>query len=604
MTAPRAGGAAWSPSSWFAAGEQGGWWEAREDFDGLYQDSAGTTPVTAVEQPVGLILDKRLGLERGPEGVTNTTLSSGASGWVETTAGTTTSYPNGTARIISPGATPYGGYRQTTAINLVPGRYVEMIVDVAGANASTTSLVVEMTNGGATFIGGTGYKFPFNGGGVYKTIAPMGTVMGNGKVVVSVHVRKNTGPADPGDWVEIRSISVRELPGNHLIQPTATSRPKLTARKNLLTYSEDFTKAVWTKGDTTVSAQGGGVFFVAESATSAAHFFRYSDVDEQPAAAVAAIDVKPNGRDRVQVFVERAGTSNFRGATFNLTSATVTNTNIGAGASIFVGASITPLPDGWYRLSVSATDATNGLSGILLGVLDGAASGSTAVPSYAGDITKGVLVRYPQVERGSTATTYQRVTTATDYDTVGFPHRLKFDGVDDFLQTASIDFTATDKMTVVCGVTHSRVTTEMVLEFSDNVATNTGAFAVYGEFGPKLNAARSASLTGLKYVESSVKTFPLSAVRAVGFDLSGTTGTQETPTHRINGVQDIASSVGGADSGTGNFGNYPLYIGRRAGTSLPFNGELSSLVIRGAASTTEEIEAAEAFAANLHGVTL
>jgi len=56
--------------------------------------------------------------------------------------------------------------------------------------------------------------------------------------------------------------------------------------------------------------------------------------------------------------------------------------------------------------------------------------------------------------------------------------------------------------------------------------------------------------------------------------------------------------------GNGNFGNYPLYIGRRGGTLSPFNGEWSSLVVRGAASTTEEIEAAEAFAANLHGVTL
>jgi hypothetical protein len=46
-----------SPASLFAAGEQGAWYDP-SDFSTMFQDSAGTTPVTAVEQPVGLILDK------------------------------------------------------------------------------------------------------------------------------------------------------------------------------------------------------------------------------------------------------------------------------------------------------------------------------------------------------------------------------------------------------------------------------------------------------------------------------------------------------------------------------------------------------------------
>lgn len=46
-----------SPAQLFAAGEQGAWYDP-SDFSTMFQDSAGTTPVTAVEQPVGLILDK------------------------------------------------------------------------------------------------------------------------------------------------------------------------------------------------------------------------------------------------------------------------------------------------------------------------------------------------------------------------------------------------------------------------------------------------------------------------------------------------------------------------------------------------------------------
>lgn len=46
-----------SPLSLFANGEQGVWYDP-SDFTTMFQDSAGTTPVTAVEQPVGRILDK------------------------------------------------------------------------------------------------------------------------------------------------------------------------------------------------------------------------------------------------------------------------------------------------------------------------------------------------------------------------------------------------------------------------------------------------------------------------------------------------------------------------------------------------------------------
>jgi hypothetical protein len=46
-----------SPASLFAAGEQGAWYDP-SDFSTMFQDAVGTTPVTAVEQPVGLLLDK------------------------------------------------------------------------------------------------------------------------------------------------------------------------------------------------------------------------------------------------------------------------------------------------------------------------------------------------------------------------------------------------------------------------------------------------------------------------------------------------------------------------------------------------------------------
>jgi len=46
-----------SPASLFAGGTEGAWYDP-SDLSTLFQDSAGTTPVTTAGQPVGLMLDK------------------------------------------------------------------------------------------------------------------------------------------------------------------------------------------------------------------------------------------------------------------------------------------------------------------------------------------------------------------------------------------------------------------------------------------------------------------------------------------------------------------------------------------------------------------
>ena len=62
--------------------------------------------------------------------------------------------------------------------------------------------------------------------------------------------------------------------------------------------------------------------------------------------------------------------------------------------------------------------------------------------------------------------------------------------------------------------------------------------------------------------------------------------------YRINQGSPLTSS---AATGGGNFGNYPLYIGRRNGTSFPFNGRLYSLIIRGTATPDTTIAQVERY---------
>ena len=80
-------------------------------------------------------------------------------------------------------------------------------------------------------------------------------------------------------------------------------------------------------------------------------------------------------------------------------------------------------------------------------------------------------------------------------------------------------------------------------------------------------------------------------------DISG-----DLATLRINGTQ--AAQVTG-DQGTGNFGNYPLFIGRRNNAALPFNGKDYGIVIVGKAASAGEITDTETWlAARTAQVTL
>lgn len=166
---------------------------------------------------------------------------------------------------------------------------------------------------------------------------------------------------------------------------------------------------------------------------------------------------------------------------------------------------------------------------------------------------------------------------------------LTFDGVDDWLQTANIDFSATDKMTVVAGVRKlSDAAIGCVAELSADAGPNAGTwFLLAPRDGSVGNYGfRSA---GSLVVDINAATFaaPVTSVLSCSGNIAG-----DLATIRVNGG---AAATNAADQGAGNYGNYPLYIGRRGGTSLPFNGRLYSLIVRGALSDTNQITQAESY---------
>jgi hypothetical protein len=177
---------------------------------------------------------------------------------------------------------------------------------------------------------------------------------------------------------------------------------------------------------------------------------------------------------------------------------------------------------------------------------------------------------------------YQAVVTATNYDATGFPYYLFFAGVDDSMATASINFTATAQMSVFGGVRKlSDAGQGVVAELSATIASNNGTFLLAAPDGATQTFGWDSKGTNQVDAVATSLAAPRTAVLTGISDISS-----DICTIRVNGVQ---ADTDASDQGTGNFGNYPLYIGARAGTSLYLNGRLYSLLVLGRTATATEI---------------
>lgn len=195
---------AFSARDLFASGAPGVWYDP-SDMSTLFQDSAGTTPVTAVEQPVGLMLDKSKGLVLGSELIPSYDFTT----W--TTAGTVSS-------VTATAFTSTGGAGVFKALSLTTGNFYRVRI-----------------TGSTTVIGGV-------------TVRNTGDAIGSYTITTSTFdVTMNIGWGSQANiyikneatgTTTITSISVKELPGNHAFQATSASRPVLSARYNLWTNTE------------------------------------------------------------------------------------------------------------------------------------------------------------------------------------------------------------------------------------------------------------------------------------------------------------------------------------------------------------------------------
>ena len=243
-----------------------------------------------------------------------------------------------------------------------------------------------------------------------------------------------------------------------------------------------------------------------------------------------------------------------------------------------------------YKLSFTGA-GTITLSGTATGTYS---AGTNTITCTAGTLTLTVsgTVTNADLRLSSTSATmpaYQSVVTSTNYVTTGFLPYLSLDGVDDSYGTNSINFTATDKMAVVAGVTKlSDAASAIVVELSANAVLNAGAFNIqapatggnaeyrYGEGGTTF---RNALVSGYSAPTTNV--------------ISGI-GNVSAPSVAIR-VDGVTKTTDTLSQGTGNFGTYPLFIGRRNNSSLPFNGRIYQMVVCGKTLSANELASTEAY---------
>ena len=174
------------------------------------------------------------------------------------------------------------------------------------------------------------------------------------------------------------------------------------------------------------------------------------------------------------------------------------------------------------------------------------------------------------------------------YKTDGTYHWLQFDGVDDSLSTAAIDFTSTDKMNVFTGIKRVLNTAgrKTIVMFMGDPHSVNGSFELNSP-----NDGSDASI-GVRGTQRSGQLFPLVAslnVLTAKYDLRGNSYVTCTEL-RQNGISlNPVVAQSSSTAGTGNFGNGSLSVAKIINQSAWFGGNIYSLIVRGVLSTTQEI---------------
>lgn len=536
------------PGTVVRAQDVGGWYDPA-DLSTLFQDRNGSTPVTAPGQPVGLVLDKSRGLAPGPELVINGSFGAGSTGWSDASlAPATATVANGVAVLTSDGVAR-ARLRQTIPVTI--GKTYRLTAMISGGSGEiqcgATAGAGDLLSTGAV----TGAQVRY----VTPTSSPM-----------FLQLTKLT----PAGSVTFDDVSVCEIAGTHLWQATAAARPSFVrrprgglrneARGAANVASTTFWPTPITSGGITVEKVGWGVEpdglpYVEYRATGTSTTSGQRPLYASSQGEIAAT----NGTTTTVSFFGR----------FTATPLLPANSGLRLDLQEFLSGSLVGstsssllTSNSYSRLALTRTLSAGGTSArFVLGFR-----------CTAGDVVDVTFrIKGLQHERGAQATAVQHSMSFHDVTEPGVPdcYGLSFDGVDDHLQTAPLNW-GSDEVTLITALrrlSDSSIGTVAELGMagegfvlqSPAIAGQGGVrFGTRGSSGPaEATAASGAAVPSVSIVSSQGK---------IATDLAHL---------RLNG--QVAASAA-TDQGNGIYPAAPLYIGRRAGTTLAFAGTVFRLI--------------------------
>jgi hypothetical protein len=194
--------------------------------------------------------------------------------------------------------------------------------------------------------------------------------------------------------------------------------------ENLLLYSEDFSNAYWTKSNVSVTSNAitspfglSNASKLIESASTAVHeLFRSDGALSVGTDTYISLSIFAKAAERQYCYIRSSGNSKRIAVVVDLSNGTFNVTNWGF--TLNSSATVTPYPNGWYRITCTSQSnypAAPGWNGIfIVSPLDTyqlASNVGGSGYSYAGNGTSGIYIWGAHYEFGPTATDYTPTTT-------------------------------------------------------------------------------------------------------------------------------------------------------------------------------------------------
>ena len=180
------------------------------------------------------------------------------------------------------------------------------------------------------------------------------------------------------------------------------------------------------------------------------------------------------------------------------------------------------------------------------------------------------------------------------YKTSGGLHWIQFDGIDDELKTAAIDFSSTSKIFAAFGVYKNSTSNDMIVELGNFVDLQ-GSFGMYNNVVDPQIGVRAGSGFAINTFSSPTYTSGQEYVYGAQFDIAEPLAINQAKLY-MNGSEYQLDATSGSPSGTGVFGaSHTMIMGAHPTGDNRFSGRIYQGIVCGKLVSVSDNDATSEF---------